>query len=563
MAGLTPDEIYEWLRRLPSLKRLDDADVRAIADAAEWQLVPAGASVYSLGRTAGALYILETGLIRLQRPDARQAMHTRERVDPGDVLGVESLSPGQVYLDEAVADEDSGVFSVSGQALTDLVKAHSKVRSLGREFRLRLWQMRIQVPDRQPDETVLVSGRQHWSILIERLAIPLFVLLLLIVGSSLAATFQIAPPAAWLAIGLSVITAAFLLLAWSFADWWSDQYIITNQRVIHLTVRPYISERQREAPLSRVINTTVNIPTPWASWLGWSDVTVGTAGMQPIRFERIANGPYVAAILNARLLEARQRAEQADRAVRQKTIRESLRQVMDPLATPPPPPTTQRPTVTNDNPIANAFRYFWPKIRDEQGSMIIYRKHRIVLLQDTGLWLLAVVVLFVLESVGAYYLTSLPSWVYMAGVILFLTVLGRLLWVYDDWRIDVYMLTDRAVIDVERTPFYLSESRKTASLDNLQDVSYTIPGPVARFLNYGKVVMETAGASGRQEWTYVPDPRSVQNEIISRMEASRRRRVETERQAREAEIKEWIGEYHRLQQDEQPPGATPPPPTPP
>ena len=204
------------------------------------------------------------------------------------------------------------------------------------------------------------------------------------------------------------------------------------------------------------------------------------------------------------------------------------------------------------------FRYFWPKIRDEQGSTIIYRKHRIVLLRDTLGWLVAFIGLAVLEAVGFFVLAP-PPLVDAAGVIVLLAVFGRLLWVYDDWRIDTYMLTDRAVIDVERKPFYLSESRKTASLDNLQDVSYTIRSPLARFLNYGDVVMETAGATGRQAWTYVPDPRSVQNEIISRMEASRRMRAETERKLREAEIKEWIGEYHKLQNG---PAAPPPPPPP-
>ena len=170
-------------------------------------------------------------------------------------------------------------------------------------------------------------------------------------------------------------------------------------------------------------------------------------------------------------------------------------------------------------------------------------------------WFLAFLVVLALESVAAVYFYPLPPLVVALGVAVLVFVLARLLWVYDDWRIDIYMLTDRAVIDVERKPFYLSERRQQASLDNLQDVSYTIRSPLARMLGYGDVVMETAGTSGKQTWSYVPDPRGVQNEIISRMEASRQAKLASERKSREAEIKEWIGEYHKLQQG----GPQPPP----
>ncbi|MFN8496793.1 MAG: cyclic nucleotide-binding domain-containing protein [Anaerolineae bacterium] len=561
MAGLTPDEIYSWLRRLPSMRQLANDEVRAIAEVAEWQIIGAGEAPYRLGQSPDRLFILETGLIRLQRPDPRVGARTRERVDPGDVFGVESLSTRRaIYRDDAVADEESAVFSVGGQALADLLQQHPRIRRLGRAFRIRMWQMRPRLPDKQPDETILVARRQHWSMLVERLALPLLVLFAAIAVSGGLAVIQVSI-FSWVAIGLSLLTAAMLLFGWSFADWWSDQYIVTNQRVISQTVRPLIRERQREAPIERVVNTTVNVPSPWAAWLGWSDVIIGTAGMQPIKFERISDGAYVAAVVNERLVEVRQLAEQATRAERQKYIRDSLQKAMAPVAPPSSPrPPVPAPVVQRSNPVASAYNYFWPKIRDEQGSTITYRKHRIVMVRDTILWLLALLGLAALEAAAAVYFYPLPGWVDVIGLIALVAVLARLLWVYDDWRLDIYVLTDRAVIDVDRRPFYLSETRKTASLDNLQDVTYTIPSPIARFFDYGTIVMETAGASGRQTWSFVQDPRNVQNEIIRRMEASRRMRAESERRAREAEINEWIGEYHKMQQGgppQPPPPATP------
>ena len=123
VAGLTPDEIYNWLRHLPSLRRLKDDDVRAIADVAEWQIVAPGEVLYRIGQSPpDCFFILESGLIRLQRLDARQVAHTRERVDPGDYFGIESLTTSPIYNDLAIADEESSVFFVRGANLQTLLQ---------------------------------------------------------------------------------------------------------------------------------------------------------------------------------------------------------------------------------------------------------------------------------------------------------------------------------------------------------------------------------------------------------------------------------------------------------
>jgi len=67
-------------------------------------------------------------------------------------------------------------------------------------------------------------------------------------------------------------------------------------------------------------------------------------------------------------------------------------------------------------------------------------------------------------------------------------------------------------------------------------------------LNYGTVVIETAGEIGAFKFEYVHDPRRVQEEIFSRMERFRRQQREAEMLGRHGEMAEWFEIYDELRQ---------------
>ena len=80
----------------------------------------------------------------------------------------------------------------------------------------------------------------------------------------------------------------------------------------------------------------------------------------------------------------------------------------------------------------------------------------------------------------------------------------------------------------------------------MQDVAYTIPHPLAHLLNFGDVLVQTAGATQAFTFDGVADPRAVHAAISARLAAARD--AETaghQRQARD-EMTSILRAYHRL-----------------
>jgi len=127
-----------------------------------------------------------------------------------------------------------------------------------------------------------------------------------------------------------------------------------------------------------------------------------------------------------------------------------------------------------------------------------------------------------------------------------------LLWYrYEDWRNDIYQLTDDRIIDLKRLPLGLREERREASLAMIQDIGYEIPGIMANLLDYGNVVIETAGREAVFAFDWVHRPRSVQDEVFARMDAYRERERDQRRERRTHELLDWFATYTELAEEEE------------
>jgi hypothetical protein len=132
------------------------------------------------------------------------------------------------------------------------------------------------------------------------------------------------------------------------------------------------------------------------------------------------------------------------------------------------------------------------------------------------------------------------------------------IWRFDDWQNEIYQVTSKRIIDIERLPFHLREERREASLEKVQNISLEIPGFLGKMLNYGSVTIETAG-TGAFTFDYVKDPRGVQAEIFRRVEAFQRRQTEEEAERHQAELLDWFSVYDQMRRSS-PPGLSPSPP---
>ncbi len=418
-------------------------------------------------------------------------------------------------------------------------------------------------------EHTMALFRRHWSALLRGLVLPL----LLALALTALAWFVVpllAPPVAILALALIVLGLPILAAAWAFLDYYYDCLIVTNRRIIRIERTPLIDARRHEAPLASIQDVQVLRPSLPARLLGYGDVIVQTASTRgALHFARLAAPERV----RAAVFEQIEQGRAFDRERYRVWVAEQLRGMLSGAAAPPmaaeerpavdeaelPPSLVDRPGFGRSASIlAHALRALaWPlpKLRCQQGAVVTWRKHWWVLWRETFLALVAALLLTaaLLSLVtsswrGGPSLRDRPRPALVIGG-LWLAAVGLLAWRFEDWRNDLYQLTDEHVIDIERQPLGFFEHRREAPLGQIQDVRCHVPNPWARLLNYGHVEIQTAAEAGSLTFDYVYDPRSVQQEIFARLDALRRHREEAERRRRAEEVRTWLAEYHRLVND--------------
>ncbi len=546
MALLTTDVIIQRLQTMPTFRGLAPEALKAIADKVEVQYASQGDHLYKIGQLADQMYIVESGQIILQEPTHLNTLRDAGRAGPGSVIGLEAAAKNQPYTQTALVAEPTTMFALNCQAIDELLAAYSGLRRRLNKYQRQQRRLnRLNLPGRLDDEVILVYARPHWTALLSNLIWPLIILLGVILFSAvLVVTLRDALFGVALIV-FSLMAFALVALAYSFSDWWFDTYIVTNQRVISMLRRPFIKEELKEAPIGKIQNTSLVFPDFFAHYLGWSNISISTAGGPPIVFKRIARGPYVNAVIQELVAQLKQRSSLQANEIRQQQIEDRLRGV----ASAPPPsaaPASQAP------PPPNPFSYLMPQLRvvqqDGQGTTITYRKHWIVLVRGAILWLLLWLFFFAVTvgGVATGILLRAPLFFIPLGAALAATFL-YLWWLYEDWRNDLYVLTPSAVRDVKRLPLYLHETSTQAGLDAIQDVSYTIPNPFAEMFNYGDILIQTAGPQGELKWRNVPDPREVRREINERIADFQRRRAERARQEMDDNIQQWLITERKIQ----------------
>jgi len=87
------------------------------------------------------------------------------------------------------------------------------------------------------------------------------------------------------------------------------------------------------------------------------------------------------------------------------------------------------------------------------------------------------------------------------------------------WYWNAFIITNLRVIDVDQRGFF-ERTVSEAAYDKVQDVSYKIKGFWGTLLNYGTLIIQTAGTSSNLELEYVRDPKEVHH-LMSETVAAR------------------------------------------
>lgn len=563
----------ERLRKVPLFERLAPEDVQRIAALMGRTSFRRGAIVCRQGELGSSFYIIESGSVELRAGDDAGEAHVIAILQDGDSFGERSLMTGEPRDTTVRALKDTSLFYLNQRdfnrllgdypSLKEALNIEAQMRGLAVTHRFR-WQ--------REDEVLVVLSHRHIYAFLRRLWLPMLPLLALTGVSILALTAGWAT--AWLyalfATYAAVGIVASLLVAWFFLDWRNDYLAVTNKRVVHVEKVILLQESRNEAPLESIQEIFILTPGIIARMLGINDLSIQTAGARGrTTFSTLPNAAWV----RDRIFEQSERASTEGRTQEKEAIRRRLElelgraepevsRFAEPEEAPPvtapqtPPDIDPGRTALSDR--VQLFRsYLLPRMRVEEAGVVTWRKHWFILIDKTAGPLLLVLILLLLGL--AAVLELLPPTRDLGSVfwVVFLTGLlvgPFLLWYrYEDWRNDIYQLTDDRIRDVEKLPLGLREERREASLDMIQDIRYEIPGIMANLLHYGNVVITTAAREATFTFDWVHHPHRVQEEIFARLDAFREKERQQEREGRTVELLDWFATYTDLDGEQQEP----------
>ncbi|MBC7264659.1 MAG: cyclic nucleotide-binding domain-containing protein [Chloroflexi bacterium] len=535
--------ILERLASIPLFQDLTDEELRLLASIARRERYAKGSKLCHQGELGTTFYIFDSGEAQVRRFDIQTG--AEEPVGykrPGDFFGETSLLLGEPRDATVRITADAEVICINKTEFDALREEHSRLfknlrlsPSVRRKLELRRF------PWMEPGETTAEFARKHWWVLVQLLFKPLIALLLTAIVLLLLSHIVPSWSAAFLVL---LLISAAVLLGYPILDWRNDYYVVTNKRVVHEEVQLFVSQTRDEAPLDKIQNVTVE-RRALGNLIGFGDVVIQTAGPRGLIMFRYLCKPEQ---MMQSIFEEMNRAKARARAEERREIRQELqRQFGWSEEAPPAPIEPRRRYVKELSPLGRVLlRIPHPWVRSEVGETVTWRKHPVFLLQNIAFPLLGLVALVAVAAlVGKIHDSPGPG--FWLGYMLVVAIVVFLLWYqYVDWGNDIYMVTADALIDVEKKPLFGAEQRRRAGLEMVQNISLDIPGVWGMLLDFGDVVIQTAGVEGSLIFTRVSNPREVQADIVSHIEAFRERQARAEAERRRAELSDWFVAYREI-----------------
>jgi CRP-like cAMP-binding protein len=548
--ALDPPPIAEWLAKTELFRRLTNLEREHLAGFVGLAHYAPGAAIFHQGDKDQTIYILYEGEAIVRWPNQKGQERPYDYAYPGQPHGQHALFLGEPHAWTIRAITPNNWLYMHRDDLDRFLATHPAARSklaIKQAVQARQQLRRLKWMD--PDELLLCRERRHWVVLLRNLIAPGMLLLL----GVLALLFG------GVSGGLLLLEAVALLLgllwlAWNVLDWSNDYFIITSKRVAHRERLLFIRETREEAPLDKVQN--VNIEQRfWGNTLGYGSVvidTAATAGGGRVTFDYLGKPSSVKEMI----FEEMSRVRASERQEVRREIRDTLTAGMGTVLQPRIPPIATAPFVAPAAPPAKrephrqppSLRRWWPVWMERRlPDRVIWRKHWIRLLYRV--WISSMAIIAFLVTIILLLASGFvqPSGLLLAGVaVVLLPLLGWFWWGFVNWGNDQYIATDDRLIDVEKLPLGFRSQQTETTFDKVQNVSYTIPNILANLLNYGTVIIHTAGPEGRLTFDFVVGPRKVQAEIFRRLGAYNENKRRREREQLLAEMPDWFAGFADL-----------------
>lgn len=149
-------------------------------------------------------------------------------------------------------------------------------------------------------------------------------------------------------------------------------------------------------------------------------------------------------------------------------------------------------------------------------------RHPIGLIGVYAITALVLAVLIAIAILTPYYATFLTTQqrlgvVLSAGLAIIIALLFTYISVFI-YKANRWVVTSDSVTEMSQTGLFNKETRQI-SLANLEDVTVDQDGVLQTLLNYGNLVVESAGEGGKFVFSFCPDPHEYAKKIIAAHEA--------------------------------------------
>lgn len=531
------------MRPIFLFKGFTDEQLQALAEDFTVENRATGEVIFHQGDRADAFYIITRGTVHATRKVGDREVDLGV-LQTGDFFGERALLKRSVRSATIVATSDCEFLKLEAERfqedlhLVPGLRANLELMADGRDQarRMRLTWL-------TPNEQIYAVARRHPIILYQALVLPAFMLVLSIaVGIGLGWYLR---DVLWGVVLGGLGVAACLGWAWWLVlDWGNDYFIVTDQRVVYLEKIIGIYDSRQESPLGSVLSVDVRITDALTRSIGIGDVIVRTFS-GPISFTSVGNAAGLAALVEEQWNRSRSRSRVAEREAMKKSIRQSINPPQDGPAKKKPKEEAHGPSL-----MAQLAEFFSFKLRYTQGDTVIYRKHWFELVRETMYPTIGLVLIIGLALLSLFGLLPAPFTLDVVAYVCLLSLLpvaGWWLYQFEDWKNDLYLITNDQIVDLYRKPLG-SEERRSAPLGNVLSLKYERPGILGLLLNYGSVVAKVGAEELRFEGVF--DPVGVQNDIYRRMEAVKARKEASEAARQREELSRWMAAYHEVAQED-------------
>ncbi len=551
------------LHQIPLFASLGEADLADLNEAVKVRSYRGGDTIVKQGEPGDEFYIIDSGQVRIVRQDA-SGVSTVIRYDtPGQFFGEASLLYDEPRNATVEAVTDTTVFAIPKEAFHAMVDRFPHVRRVLREAAGRHHAPLTRFAWQEPDEVAVWVTKRNVVPLIVESAVGLAVNFAIAGGLVLLGFYlesrDPSDPWFWILLAAAILWVAFTLV-WYIVDWTNDYLVVTNRRIVHVERYGLIAETREEVPIAAVQSVVLSRGDPLDAALGLSAITVETIGGR-LKFTHIPSVRH----LQERILDQITRVQQEAQRQEREAIREELLKVLpqaqvqpaeepDSEEEPPAPPAPPAPPVVQPPQRKRRPLVLLPT-RLERPGEVTWRKHWLILvsrlLAPAAVFLLGLALTLVL-LVSPWLSNRVPDVSSVSRLAPFLPLLLVPIalvwgwWRYMVWAGDVYTVTTNRIVDLNRLPFGVRETRRESTLEKIQNIDVVIRNLVGRLFDMGDVIIKTGAGTDDFVFHSIAHPHSVQRELFHRLAEFRRKSQEGQRRQRYEEMAKWLAVYNEL-----------------